>query len=123
LDHAIFLAKTAGARLSAIHVIENPPTLYIESQNLLNDLLANYRADSAKILDKCKEIADRNGVELETVMAEGDATSNIISHAQKEGFDLIIIGSRGLGKFKEIILGSVSNKVLHHARCSVLVAK
>ena len=40
-----------------------------------------------------------------------------------EKFDIIIMGSRGMGKFKELILGSVSNKVLHHAKCSVMVVR
>jgi len=123
LDNSIFLAKSTGADLTAMHVIENPPTVYVESQKLLNDLLANYRAESAKVLDKCKQIADKSGVKLETVIAEGDAASNITGYAHKESFDLIAIGSRGLGRFKEMMLGSVSNKVLHHTKCSVLVVK
>jgi nucleotide-binding universal stress UspA family protein len=123
LDNSIFLAKSTGADLTAMHVIENPPTVYVESQKLLNDLLANYRAESTKVLDKCKQIADKSGVKLETVIAEGDAASNITGYAHKESFDLIVIGSRGLGRLKEMMLGSVSNKVLHHTKCSVLIVK
>jgi nucleotide-binding universal stress UspA family protein len=106
-----------------MHVIENPPMVYVESQKLLNDLLANYRAESAKVLERCRQMAERSGVKLETVTAEGDAASNITGYADKEGFDLITIGSRGLGRFKEMVLGSVSNKVLHHTKCSVLIVK
>jgi len=123
LDQAMFLAKTTGAGLTAMHVIESPPTVYVESQKLLNDLLAKYRAESVKVLDKCKQMANKSGVSLETLITEGDPASNITGYAFKEGFDLIVIGSRGLGMFKEMMLGSVSNKVLHHARCSVLIAK
>ena len=123
LDHAIVLAKTLRASLTAIHVVEKPPTVYVESQKLLNDLLASYRAESAKILDKCRQVASKSGVNIETVIAEGDPASSITGYAQKEGFDLIIIGSRGLGRFKEMLLGSVSNKVLHHTKCSVLIVK
>lgn len=123
LDHAFFLAKKADSRVTAMHVIENPPTVYVESQKLLNDLLSKYRIESAKILDKCKQMAEKNGVKIETVIAEGDAASNITSYARKEGMDLIIIGSRGLGRFKEMVLGSVSNKVLHHTKSSVLIVK
>ncbi len=124
LDNAISLAKITGAtRLTAMHVIENPPTVYVESQKLLNDLLAKYRAESAKVLDRCKQKADEAGVKLDTVIAEGDAASNITGYAHREGFDLIVIGSRGLGGFKEMVLGGVSNKVLHRAKCAVLVVK
>jgi nucleotide-binding universal stress UspA family protein len=90
---------------------------------LLNDLFAQFRAESAKILDNCKQIAEKSDVKIETVIAEGDAASNIVGHAHKEGFDTIIIGRRGLGRFKEMVLGSISNKVLHHAKCSVMIVK
>jgi nucleotide-binding universal stress UspA family protein len=123
LDQALFLAKTTGASITAMHVIESPPTVYVESQKLLNELLANYRKESARILDKCKEVAQKQGVKIETVIAEGDAASNINGYADKESFDLIVIGSRGLGKLKSAILGSTSNKVLHHSKGSVLITK
>jgi nucleotide-binding universal stress UspA family protein len=123
LDQALFLAKSTGASITAMHVIESPPTVYVESQKLLNELLANYRKESAKILDKCKEIAQAQGVQIETVIAEGDAASNINGYSEKESFDLIVIGSRGLGRLKTAILGSTSNKVLHHSKGSVLIVK
>ncbi|HVD21113.1 MAG TPA: universal stress protein [Nitrososphaera sp.] len=123
LDHAIYLAKKAGANITAMNVIENPPTVYVESQKLLNDLLANFRAESARILDKCKQIAEKNDVKIETIIGEGDAGSSIVGYAEKGGFDTIIIGRRGLGRFKEMVLGSISNKVLHHAKCSVMIVK
>jgi len=57
------------------------------------------------------------------VIAEGDAAANINGYAEKEAFDLIVIGSRGLGRLKQALLGSVSNKVIHHAKRSVLIVK
>ena len=123
LDHAIYLAKKTGSNITVMNVIENPPTVYVESQKLLNDLIANFRAESANILDKCKQIAEKYDVKIETVMGEGDAASTIVGYAQKGDFDTIIIGRRGLGRFKEMVLGSISNKVLHNAKCSVMIVK
>ena len=123
LDHAIFLAKNTGAGVTAIHVMEKPPTVYAESQKLLNDIMTKYRTESTKILDRCKQIGDKAGVGIDTVIAEGDVASSIAGYAHKEGFDAIIIGSRGLGKFKEMVLGSVSNKVLHQSKASVVIIK
>ena len=123
LDHAIYLAKKTGANITAMNVIENPPTVYVESQKLLNDLLAKFREESANVLDKCKQIAEKSDVKIETVIGEGDAASSITGYAQKGDFDTIIIGRRGLGRFKEMVLGSISNKVLHHAKCSVMIVK
>jgi nucleotide-binding universal stress UspA family protein len=123
LDHAIFLAKKAEAHLTAMHVVENPPTVYVESQKLLNELLTKYKAESAKVLDRCKQAAEKSGVNIETVLAEGDPATNIVGYAQREGFDLVVIGSRGLGKFKEMVLGSTSSKVLHHTKSAVLIVR
>lgn len=123
LDHAIFLAKKVEAHLTAIHVVENPPTVYVESQKLLNELLTKYKAESAKVLDRCKQAAEMSGVNIETVLAEGDAATNIVGYTQREGFDLVVIGSRGLGKFKEMVLGSTSSKVLHHIKSAVLIVR
>lgn len=123
LGHAIFLAKKVEAHLTAIHVVENPPTVYVESQKLLNELLTKYKAESAKVLDRCKQAAEMSGVNIETVLAEGDAATNILGYAQREGFDLVVIGSRGLGKFKEMVLGSTSSKVLHHTKSAVLIVR
>jgi nucleotide-binding universal stress UspA family protein len=123
LEHALFLAKSAGSRVTAIHVIEKPPTVYVESQKLLNDIMTKYRNESTKVLDRCKELAAGKGIKIETAIAEGDAASNIADYAKKQDFDIIVIGSRGLGRFKEMVVGSVSNKVLHQAKCSVLIVK
>ncbi len=123
LAEALVIAKSTGAEITAMHVIERPPTVYVESQKLLDDLMAKYRSESSKVLDKCKENAKSSGVELETVIAERDAASNIISYAEKGKFDLIVIGRRGLGRFKEMVLGSTSSKVLHHTKCSIMITR
>ena len=123
LDQALFISKSTGAAITAMHIIESPPTVYVESQKLLNELLDNYRKQSAKILDKCKDIGQRQDVKVDTVIAEGDAAANINGYAEKEAFDLIVIGSRGFGKLKQALLGSVSSKVIQHAKSSVLIVK
>jgi nucleotide-binding universal stress UspA family protein len=123
LNQALFIAKSTGSAITAIHVVERPPTVYVESQKLLDELLANFRKESGKILDRCQEMARNEGVKIETVIAEGDAATNIVGYAAKENFDLIVIGSRGLGKFKEAVLGSTSSKVLHNTKATVMITK
>jgi nucleotide-binding universal stress UspA family protein len=74
-------------------------------------------------LENCKQIASKSDVKVETVIGQGDAASQIVGYAHYGDFDMIILGKRGLGTFKEIAPGSTSNKVLHHAKCSVMIAK
>lgn len=122
-ERALELAKGNGAQVTAVLVIEEPPTVYVESQKLLDQLLENFRKESAKVLDKYEEDAEKQGLKVETAVMEGDPASNILGYAEKGGFDMIVMGSRGLGKFRGMVLGSTSRKVLQNAKCPVLIVK
>lgn len=56
-------------------------------------------------------------------MIEGPPREIIVDEADKWGADLIVMGSRGLGAWSRVLLGSVSNAVVHHAKCSVLIVR
>lgn len=64
-----------------------------------------------------------DAVKIDTVVASGSPKSAIIEEAEKWGSDLIIVGSHGYGFFERMLIGSVSDAILHHAPCSVLVVK
>jgi nucleotide-binding universal stress UspA family protein len=124
LEEAISIALGTGASVAAVHVIETMPTVYVESQKVLNDAKVKYWSESAKLLDEYKALAENLGFKIETAMMEGDdPAASIIAFSEKGGFDIIVMGSRGRGKLKETVLGSTSHKVLHHAKCSVLIVK
>ena len=76
-----------------------------------------------KIIAAAEEGAKKAGVRhLETTVIEGDPAESIINYAKDHDVDIIVIGSRGLGSFKGLLLGSVSNKVSHRAdRTCVIV--
>lgn len=123
LEAAIFLSKKIYAHVTVMHVMEKAPTVYIHPQKELEELLKNYRREGEQILEKCEEIGYKNGVELKTVIIEGDVASKIIQYAEKELFDMIVMGHRGSGRFKGMVLGSVSEKVLHQTKRSVLIIR
>ena len=124
LEQAIFLSiKIQEAQITVLYIIEDLPSLYIYSPKIIEKLHADYKSEYTKILERCKEIAKKSGININTVLLEGDPASKITGYSEMEKFDLIIIGSRGMGKFKEVIIGSVSNKVLHHAKCSVMLVR
>jgi nucleotide-binding universal stress UspA family protein len=123
LDAAIFLSKKIEAYITALHVMEKTPTVYIHPQKELEHLLEGFRKESEKILENCKEIGKKNATEIQTVLMEGDAASKIIQYSEKANFDTIIMGHRGSGRFKEMVLGSVTQKVLHQMKCSILIVR
>jgi nucleotide-binding universal stress UspA family protein len=132
LNTAVFLSTRMKFQLTALNVMENPPTVYlqsptvyIESPKISTDLLENYKKESQKILENCKDIANKNGIKIQTVLMEGgNAAAKIIQHSEKENFDTIIMGHRGMSGFKKMLLGSVSDKVVNQTkRCSVVIVK
>jgi nucleotide-binding universal stress UspA family protein len=123
LDAALFLSEKLGSNITVLHVMEEIPITHIESQKLLSELLENYKKENQDILSKCSEIARKKAVTINTILLQGNPASIILDFSKKEKYDTVIMGSRGLGKFKELILGSVSSKIVHHSPCEVLLIR
>ncbi len=120
VDEAIRLARALEADVSVISVAEIPA-------NLSPDLVALYREKFEKevqvILDQTKKHFAEKNLTVETIFKAGHPSTEICDVAEEGNYDIIVIGSRGLGKIKELILGSVSNRVTHCAKASVYVVK
>jgi nucleotide-binding universal stress UspA family protein len=76
-----------------------------------------------EIFERPKAILKEAGVEAKLLLREGDPAYEIIQAAKIEEYDLIVIGHRGLSPVQAFLLGSVSNRVVAHAPCSVLVVR
>lgn len=103
--------------------MEDVPVLHIESEKLLRQLLEAFKKEQKLILEKCSEIARIKGLTIDTILLQGNPGSIILNYCGKENYDIIVMGSRGMGKFKELVLGSVSSKVVHHSRCPVMIIR
>lgn len=98
----------------SINAGEASTDLYLEVEKFL-------RETAYEVLEKTKNELKHENITVETIAVHGDAGSNIVQTAKEEGCTLIIMGSRGLGSVKGFLMGSVSNYVLHHSKCPVLV--
>ena len=74
-------------------------------------------------MKKAKLIAAKQGIEFFDRVSYGDDGKRIVEIAEQKNFDLIVIGSRGMGAAKEVFLGSTSNFVLHKSKKPVLIIK
>jgi nucleotide-binding universal stress UspA family protein len=86
--------------------------------------MINPREDVLATLRQAQEDARLGGVEnVETFARQGDAADAILDVAEEQRSDLIVVGNRGMTGAKRFLLGSVPNKVSHHAPCSVLIVR
>ena len=75
-----------------------------------------------KALTKLKTSRDKS-LEFSSDVIQGSPAQTIVEEAERWGADLIVMGSRGLGAWSRLLLGSVSNSVVHHAKCSVEIIR
>jgi nucleotide-binding universal stress UspA family protein len=120
-EKSVYLAKQCNSRLEIIHVVLD--TTYGGDSAATFLLIEELKAKGRQLLEECKTQAIREDVQAETLLEVGDHAQTIIDIANKNNHDLIIMGSRGLSPFKELLLGSVSFKVMHHASCPVMVVR
>ena len=125
LDHALQLARTLGARVTALTVAEPLHFLPITpgaTINLRAEYEAHLKESGARILGAVEAKAAAAGVPVETLqVAAGDAWQAIVDTAKRQGCDLIAMASHGRRGVSAFLMGSVTTKVLGHATVPVLV--
>jgi nucleotide-binding universal stress UspA family protein len=84
----------------------------------------NPHEDAVALLERARAEARAAGVtEVETFARQGDAADAIVDVAEEQRCDLVVVGNKGMTGAKRFLLGSVPNKVSHHAPCSVLIVR
>src|ERR1700734_114283 len=126
--YAIDLARELGARLHIVSAYEpvSEDRLRNEKIEVPNDLhwMVNPREDVLVMREQSAGEARGAGVgEVETFARQGDAADAILDVAEEQRSDLIVVGNRGMTGAKRFLLGSVPNRISHHAPCSVLIVK
>lgn len=125
---AIDLAGAVKARLELVSAFEPVPTsrLREEKRDVPEDIQwsINPREDVDATLQEAAGMAKAAGVEtVNTYARQGDPADAILDVAEERDADLIIVGNKGMTGAKRFLLGSVPNKVSHHAPCSVLIIR
>lgn len=94
---------------------------YLGELQTIAEARAQHAVDAAKVIvaEQCPSLANH----LTSTIVEGTPKKCIVEEAKAWGADLIIVGSHGAGFWESALLGSVSNSVVHHASCSVLVVR
>jgi nucleotide-binding universal stress UspA family protein len=128
VDRATELALSIGAGLEIVSAYEPVPSgrLRGERHEVPPDLewMVNPREDVDATLRQAQEAAEKAGLErVRTHARQGDPADAILDVAEEQHADLIVVGNKGMTGAKRFLLGSVPNKVSHHAPCSVLIVR
>jgi nucleotide-binding universal stress UspA family protein len=128
VGQAINLAAALQARLQIVSAYEPVSDARLRAERLRapEDIqwTVNPREDVLDLLKSAEREAHESGVQsVETFARVGDAADAILDVAEEQRADLIVIGNKGMTGATRFLLGSVPNKVSHHAPCSVLIVR
>ena len=127
VDEAVDLAKALGAKLWLVSAYEPVPKARLreEARQTPADLqwMVNPREEVDSTMSDAADVVRGAGVEVETCAREGDPADAILDVAEERDADLIVVGNKGMTGARRFLLGSVPNKVSHHAPCSVLIVR
>ena len=126
LQAAVDLAQLGSGRLHIVSAYEPVAEQRSESIDVPQDVqwTVGPRADVLELLERARRTAAQAGLEQVEIFArQGDAADAILDVAEEQAADLIVVGNKGMTGAKRFLLGSVPNKVSHHAPCSVLIVR
>jgi nucleotide-binding universal stress UspA family protein len=127
VNEAIDLAKALGASISLVSAYEPVPKARLreEARQTPADMqwMVNSREEVDATLNDAADIVRSAGLEVEVFAREGDPADAILDVAEERTADLIVVGNKGMTGARRFLLGSVPNKVSHHAPCSVLIIR
>jgi len=118
-DRAIAFAKSYDGELRIISVVDVPAEFYAEAPQAVEDLVRKAKGFVANV----KKQAESAGVKAETFVGEAEAYQAINNLAREQKADIIIMGSHGRTGLRRLLMGSVTENVIGHAPCPVLVVK
>ncbi len=125
LDRASLLARSFSAKLWLIHVAPPEPDFvgYGAGPQTVRDQVASELRDEHRRTQQVAEKLRRSGLAATALCPQGATVKTILHEAEKLEVDLIVMGSRGHGKLRGLLLGSQSQKVLQHAPCPVMIVR
>lgn len=137
LRAAIQIARKFNGKLTLVHVyaitvapivVPEPTTLTpsgvpVVTPAEVSRMIEAAREVGQRILDDGEKEVKSENVQVESTLKEGGTVQEITRLAKEGNFDLIVIGAKGVGRLREFLLGSVSEGVMKHAPCPVLVVK
>ncbi len=114
------LANTTNSELHLVHVSELRPTFLAQTE----EEPAELQREAQRLLDEqLRTLEEAGGTVKEAHLRQGAADEEIVELAESLGVGLIVMGSRGRGRIRRALMGSVSDSVVRHAHCPVTIVR
>lgn len=133
VEYGIDIAQIYGCDLIVLHVLFSQSGFAFHTETVtgtittssLDDLNNEARQDAERLFNEVKKISERTKIKVKTevVVTVISVVEAILSYAEKEDIDLIVVGSKGRSSWKKLILGSIASGISTYAHCPVLIVK
>lgn len=124
IDEVIKIGTLMNADITVITVVEDKPMVISTiPYNFIESIKESMNTFANTILQAASERFKEKGLTIKTLLKQGHPANVICEVAEKGNFDLIALGNRGLGKIEGLLLGSISNRIAHCSKTSVLIVK
>jgi len=131
LDFALDLAEKYGAAVTVLNVTESPAmgAVPLEPTTISGESMVVFAKDLRRFHEEVlsKAVAHareaKPDVAVSSKLREGDPALEIVAVAKADGFDVVVVGHRGLSRVRELFLGNISEKVAHLATCPVIIVR
>lgn len=123
-DFAMDLAEKYNSEIIILNVFKLSRQLYT-AESIYYMYLDDIESKTAELrrmfLEKIEQEAKSRNIKVSSTVEEGSPGTIIVDTANKENCDLIVMGTRGLNALERTLIGSVSNYVIHHSKCPVML--
>ncbi|HET6588968.1 MAG TPA: universal stress protein [Candidatus Nitrosocosmicus sp.] len=99
-NYALYLSNNLKGAITMLHVADAPPTVYLQSQKVLDELLEKYSNAREKVFEGYLGLAESENVLIKTKLIFGESGHEIVKFSLKDNSDVIVIGNRGMGHLK-----------------------
>ncbi len=118
---ALDLASRYHSSVFIVHAYAHVPEML--GAPVYDSLLSERTGDGQQVLEEASRPFRDSGISVDTELFDGDPAGAILRVAEIRTCDLIVVGARGMNQLQELLLGSASYHVIHHAKCPVLVVR
>lgn len=129
-EKGIDLARLSGGKVYAVYVVStdylatiNGDTFPMSVDPYWESVHEAWKKQGHEAVDSVKNLGEKNGINVEPVLLEGNPSEELIRYAEEEEMDIVVMGTLGKTGLDKLLLGSVAEKMVRHSKIPVMVVR